>query len=101
MIVPSGRKTFEELNRNEPVMVDIIDRAQRVFRLCIGKLKSPLTIKFNYIQDIPMDFKVEISYSERIQPILESFRCPDTLVFKSEVSKDIFEKNYIFVKLIH
>ena len=56
MIVPSGRRTFEEMNRNEPVMVDMIDRAQRVYRLSIGKIKSPLTIKFNYIQDIPGDF---------------------------------------------
>jgi hypothetical protein len=55
-------------------------------------------LRFNYLNEIPTNFIVEISYNERIVPIEATFRCPEKIVFAPDINKDYFPKNHLFVR---
>jgi len=100
VIVPSGRKPYEELTRNVAYILDIIEGSKRNFRLNIGGLKCPLHIKFNYLNEVPANFTVELSFNERMLPVEQTFRSPDKIVFSPEMNKDSFSKGFLFIRAI-
>ena len=98
VIVPSGRRSYEDVSRGVVVNTDIIQGSNRTFRVAVNGVKGPMHIKFNYLQEIPTNFVVEISYNERIFPVEATFRCPEKIVFAPDITKDYFPKNYIFIR---
>jgi hypothetical protein len=71
----------------------MIEGSKRLFRLCVGGLKSPLTLKFDYFKEIPLNFTVELSFNERMIPVEATFSCPEKILFSPEMNKDYFPKN--------
>ena len=61
-------------------------------------VKGPLLLRFNYFNEVPANFIVEISYNERIAPIEETYRCPEKIVFAPEINKDYFPKSHIYIR---
>jgi len=49
---------------------------------------------------VATNFVVELSFSERITPIEQSYKCPNKIVYEPDMSKDVFTKSYLFIKVI-
>lgn len=69
MVVPNGRKPYDEIIRNIQMTAEILQGTNQKFRINVSEIKGPLLMKFNYLNELPSGFIIEMSYNERIDPI--------------------------------